>query len=371
MQIVRKKLTADEIQPPGTRYNPDCDCVQQSPDGGVTWIDVPALDPRSAPGFRLPALTIPDAQCLAAMNMRDKLKFFVDTDLASTSIISLASELLSAILLFIPGVGLIVDAILIVAGVILTIGAGDISASFTEEVYAQFLCVFLDNIDPDGQMSDDQLADIYTTVAAMFDATVQAVFGAHSSTLGAVGWSNAGVRGENETPECDDCVPTWCRTLDFTAHEGDVTPFLGGTWTDGIGWQATDETSGNSYRIAQFWLTLPSTVTIYRAEIVVELTKGASGFDADCLGLCAGEAVGDFTYCASSLASEVDDSPPDPTQSVDIALPSGAASGALFLEAVSSTNSVPVFFGAATIKRVTVWGEVDPPDWSVEGWDEC
>jgi len=104
---------------------------------------------------------------------------------------------------------------------------------------------------------------------------------------------------------------------------------------------------------------------------VVEMAKGSSSFDADCLGLCAGAAVGDFTYCASTLASDVADSPPDPTQSVDIALPSGAACGALFLEAVSSTNASPVWSGSAIIKRVTVWGETGAPDWTAEGWEEC
>lgn len=211
MQIVRKKLSADEITPPGTRYDPECDCVQQSPDGGTTWNDAPGLDPRSSSSFRLPPTTVDDPQCNAAANMVAKLRFFVDTDLASASIAGVASSLFAAISLFLPGVGIIVEAILIAVDVILGIGAGEIAAAFTETVYDDFLCVFYCNIDADGQMSDAQLADIYTAVAATFDATVQAVFGAHSSTMGPVGWSNAGVRGESTDADCSACVcGPWC-----------------------------------------------------------------------------------------------------------------------------------------------------------------
>jgi len=188
---------------------------------------------------------------------------------------------------------------------------------------------------------------------------------------GADALNSAGATTAITVADCGDCSSSWCRTLDFTAHEGVVTPYLGGDWADGVGWQATDETASNSYRIAEFWLSLPSTVTIYRAEIVVEMHKGSSAFDADALGLCAGENVGDFTYCADTFASDVDDSPPNPTQGLDIGLPDGAVIGALFLEAVSSTNTSPVWYGSATILRVSVWGEADAPDWSASGWDEC
>lgn len=220
--IVRKKLSADQISPAGTRYNADCDCVQQTPDDGTTWVDAPGLDPRTAPGFRLPATTVDDPQCNAAANMVAKLRFFVETDLASATMWGLASALLAGILLFVPGVGIIVNAILIAADVILSIGSGAIAGAFTEGVYDDFLCVFYCNIDADGQMSDSQLAAIYAKVATDFDSVVQAVFGAHSSTMGPVGWSNAGVRGESEDADCSACVcGGWTKTWLFDDDQAD------------------------------------------------------------------------------------------------------------------------------------------------------
>jgi len=251
MKVVRKLLTPDEITPPTLRYNVDCDCVQQTADGGVTWVDVPAADPRHADGFRVPPLDIPDAQCNAAANMVAKLRFFVDTDLASASIVSLASAILAGILLFVPGVGVIVDAILIAADAILTIGAGSIAAAFTESVYDDFLCIFVCNIDEDGQMSEAQLAMIVSLVNAQFDSVVQAVFAAHNSTMGSVGWSNAGALGESTDADCSACACGWAAVLDTcTSIPGWLTMTAGDQTSDGIqmaneaGWASAVQLDG-------------------------------------------------------------------------------------------------------------------------------
>lgn len=239
--IVRKKLTADDIQPPGTRWNVDCDCIQVTPDHGTTWNDAPGLDPRSAPGYRLPPTPVDDPQCNAAANMVAALRKFVDADIQGASVFSLASSTLAAVLLFIPGIGIIVDAFLIAADIILGLGSLAITDAFTEEVYADLLCAFYCNIGPDGQMTDENLTALTAKIADDFDSVVQAVFGAHSSTMGAVGWSNAGVVGESTDADCSgcDCGP-WCYEWNFRTSDGGFLNWSGrGEYVPGEGWKST------------------------------------------------------------------------------------------------------------------------------------
>ncbi len=244
MKIVRKLLTASEITPASLRYNSDCDCVQQTPDGGTTWIDVPELDPRRGAGYRMPPNASADPQCNSAANMVAYLQSLIAADLAATNVVSLVSLWFEILLLVFP-IGILADLLLIVAGAIATIGSTAIETAFTPEVYDALLCTFDCNIGADGQMSDAQLAAIYVDVAANYDATVQAVFGAHSSTVGAVGWSNAGAIGAITDADCSSCECSTCNALyDFTL--GDElgwyvapTSYTGvgehGSWT-GTGW---------------------------------------------------------------------------------------------------------------------------------------
>lgn len=236
MQIVRKKLSASEITPPNVRYDAECDCVQSTYDGGATWVDNPGADPRISPAFRAPANATADPQCNAAAGMVALLRSLIDADLAATTALGLTSTWFGILFLVFP-IGIIADILLLIADVILGIGSAAIAASFTEEVYDGLLCVFYNNIDADGQMSDAQLADIYTAIAAEFDLTVQAVFGAHSSGIGPVGWSNAGALG-SETGDCAVCGE-WCKVFDFTSDDGgfaliaDVGGGYSGGWATG------------------------------------------------------------------------------------------------------------------------------------------
>lgn len=274
MQIVRKKLSADEISPPNIRYNGDCDCVETTYDGGGTWTAAPGADPRSAAAFRAPANATADPQCNAAANMVSRLRFMIDTDLASASIAGVASGLLAGILLFMPAVGIVVDAILIAVDVILGIGAGAIAAAFTEGVYDDFLCVFYCNIDPDGQMSDAQLTAIYSQVAAQFDSVVQLVFGAHSSTLGAVGWSNAGALGEIEDADCSECdcitpPELQIQYIDGTPYGQDLTEISVGVW----------QCTSHDFSSINHWVLLETVDPLRKFQVVdITLISGGGGF---------------------------------------------------------------------------------------------
>lgn len=243
MYVVRKKLTPDEINPPYLRYNSETDAIQRTNDGGSTWIDDPGADPRSADVYRAPALATSDPRCDAAANMTQKMRTFVNFDVATAGQFGLASGLLALLLLVFPIAGELVDLILIIAGAILEIGASSISSAFTQDVYDALLCIFYDNIDADGQMSAAQLDEIKTEIAAQLDSVVNDVFLLHSLTLGEVGWSNAGARGE-ETGDCDTCE-AWCYTFDLTAEDAGFAANQPGSWDvplghweSGTGWVA-------------------------------------------------------------------------------------------------------------------------------------
>lgn len=374
IQLVRDELNPNDVSPTNRRYNPIDDTVEiLNPDD--TWTVNDGADPRISPAFQYAPVVADDPACQAAANMTRYLNDLIDEVLLVIAECNDAAGLLTVLvglLLELGPFGILIDLILALAFILFSAGATAISAAFTNDVYDQLTCIFFANVEPDGTVTSAGLTAIQAAIDADIGGLVATVLDAMLFLMGNVGLTNAGVVGDAPA-DCSGCTAPWCRSLDLTLHAGVTTPFLGGTWTSGVGWQATDETSGNSYRVAEFWLSLPSTVTIYRAQLQLDITKGSSSFDADASGLCAGAAVGDFTYCASTLASDTTDSPPSPTQDVDIALPSGAACGALFLEVVSSTNATPVWSGSATMLRITVWGENpdDAPDWSAENWEEC
>lgn len=287
MFVIRKKLSADEITPPTIRYNADCDCIQTTFDGGATWTDSPGSDPRSSPAFRAPPSTEDDPRCTSAAGMVALLRSLVDADQAADSAAGLVVLWFAILLAAFPFVGWVADLLLLIADAIVSIGGAAISTAFTEDVYTQFLCVFYDNIDTDGQMSDAQLSDIYTQVATDFDLTVQAVFGLHSSGLGAVGWSNAGALATTSA-DCGSCL-TWCIDVDLAVSDFDMSTDTsdwgpGAVYVLGTGWTAAlDEERtefGDCVSQFRFGRLFPNTV-VTRIEANFDIEFGnQSSFDS-------------------------------------------------------------------------------------------
>lgn len=250
MQIVRKKLAPDQVTPGTIRYDADCNCVQQTPDGGVTWNDAPGQDPRSSAAFRAPANSSDQPQCNAAANMVSALQQMVAADISAGNAASLATLLLGTALLFVPVAGWIADAFLLVADAVILLNQATIEAAFTPTVFSDLLCTFFCNIDPDGQMSDDQLTRFLSDVFDNYDFTVWSVITNHSDTLGAVGWSNMGALGTGTGSDCSECdCGPWCYTWDFTLSDGGFTAVnLGGgargTYVPGSGWHSVSLGTG-------------------------------------------------------------------------------------------------------------------------------
>lgn len=212
MQIVRKKLTPDEITPPGTRYNSDCNCFQTTFDDGATWVDNPAADPRSAPQYQAPAPTGGDPQCDGAARMTALLRDSNDVAIHAVSVAQAYSSLFALIaIIFSLGVGLLVSLLIALADLIFSVGTTVVDDAFTTEVYDQILCITYNHLNVNGQFDDAAAWDAYQDeIGATFGiSVVTAVLARMFLSFGFVTMNNAASL-RTETGDCDACNPVIC-----------------------------------------------------------------------------------------------------------------------------------------------------------------
>lgn len=243
IQVVRSELTEANFAPPNYRYNSDCDCVQYSPDGGITWNDAPQSDPRHASPFRLPIRGGDDKNCNAAANMVAWLKAVIDACIHICEVGGIVVALVNKILdfaevIFAEEGGILLTLIQAIAGTIFDVGFTALTAAFTSGQYEKMLCIFYCNIDGDGQASPTQFAEIQTEITEQLNTVAATVTNLFLSLQGEVGLSNAGAQG-TATADCSDCGCGWCYTFDFTLSDG--------------GWSADSRGSGAIYDGAAGW----------------------------------------------------------------------------------------------------------------------
>lgn len=258
--IIRKRLTPDEISPPNIRVNPETGEVEQTFDGGATWTPNPDADPRQSPAARAPALTGDNAQCDAAAGMVGATRDAIELTVNSLSVGMGATSLLALLLNFMPGVGIVADIVLAVVAGAYVIGKTAIDVAMTSEVYDELLCILLENIDSDGQMSVTQ----YSAARDQVDADIGGVAALAIKLMwdgqGEVGLSNAGSLS-GETGDCDECGVTCLEFLGGDDGAGDwvfvpVSGFdigeydAGNDWFVGTGYPHASPTS---YSLAVFY----------------------------------------------------------------------------------------------------------------------
>jgi len=275
--LIRKKLTEAEFSNPALRYDETCDCVQFSPDGGTTWIDQPANDPRTSDAYRLPALSGGDAQCRAAEGMRALVEQFVNERIETDTAIELAGGILG-IIAFIPGFNVLYALILAFASLAVTIARELLEAAFTEEIYDQIRCTFYCHIGTDGQMSQGQFDDAY----AEFDndtkypnAITQLWVHAVMDLVGCVGLSDAGVKLE-AAADCDECACDHCFTIDFSVEDGSAYGVANsgvGSWNSGQGWVGNYQDGSSQNTVTLIW-TFPETINLVSASVEYEHAGG-------------------------------------------------------------------------------------------------
>jgi len=209
MRVILKRLDEEQTQPPFTRWNEDCQCVQITFDEGVTWVNTTDFDPRYGNGYRSPARTGGDPKCDAAANMLEFVRDYVNMIIADVGVVEAANAVLAIILLFVPGFGILVSLAIAVCEALIAIGGVAMNAAFSEEAYEQLLCCFYENIGDDGQMSESQYNDTLEQINTDIGGIVYTVCTLIFDLVGWVGFSNIGT-GE-ETGDCDDCDHgNWC-----------------------------------------------------------------------------------------------------------------------------------------------------------------
>lgn len=214
--LIRKQLFAQENAPPNTRVNPETGAVETSFDGGETWQPNPDADPRINPGFQAPPPDVPDPRCAASAGMVQNVRNVVEGAAGGTTAAGIASILLT--LLLIPGIGWMFGAMLLFATSFLTATAAAVLAAFTEDVYEVLLCMFYDNVESDGKITEAGLNDVVDACAEFSDPLVQEVMGWIRDMHGFVGFTNAGVAYADEEAECN------CLVLDLVPSTVDPAP---------------------------------------------------------------------------------------------------------------------------------------------------
>jgi len=245
VDIIRSELTVTDVIPANQRYHEETDTVQFSPDGGVTWVDMPSLDPRSSNAFRYPALETSDPRCDAAANMVKWIKDFIDDTTAALGEAAEAFQIANIALgfwtLITGGTSVLLELIVGIGEALTGIGYTALLAAFTSDQYDLLLCIFYCAIDDAGQVSANALLVAESRVTAQLNTTAGIVVNLILQLQGEVGLSNAGVIG-GQTGDCADCECSWCYdlTLEETSlgFEAQNVPPWGveGAWS--AGWNA-------------------------------------------------------------------------------------------------------------------------------------
>lgn len=246
MPVIRKFLTPLELMPSAVRYDETNDVFQRSPDGGTTWIDDPAADPRHNPAFQRPADPTADPECDAAARLvhlfQDSLTVFFN----SVSAAQYATFVMSTFLALTPGIGILAGIALILFDTLISIGTGNIEAAFTAEVWESITCIIRCRIGSDGQVSVEERDSIMAAIQLEHPGTVYNTLINVVNLFGEVLMSNAAVE-YTDTGDCDECDECgWCYSEDLTAAPGLWSLLLGqarGEWVEGTGW-ATRQFTG-------------------------------------------------------------------------------------------------------------------------------
>jgi hypothetical protein len=217
VQVIKSRLSEDDVLPPNIRYTGDPPIFQTTTDGGTTWVDTPAADPRYNPAGLLPPLTpYSGIECDVAARMTAQLKATLDNFIAAIDAAQFVSEVLALISLPFGWVGWLLDAALFVGNQLIDIGQSNIDSAFTSTIYDDITCIFSCFIKPDGSIDQASLDAAYDTIAAAHTGTVAGVIGKLRLLYGDVAMSNAGV-SRDETGDCSGCPDCdWVIEYDFT-----------------------------------------------------------------------------------------------------------------------------------------------------------
>jgi hypothetical protein len=247
LKIIRGRLTPQQLIPPSTRYDADCDCIQTTTDGGSTWTETVGADPRHQPAYLKPPVAGSSKQCDSAANMVKWIHDYMDDIIAQLAAGAQAIYLANSLVHFLeqcfPFAAYFIELVFETAVDLFGLGAATLNTAFDSTTYDLLLCIFYLRIDSDGRVSAAALTLIETDIVSQINATAAAVLAEILFIQGEVGLSNAGASG-SQTGACGDCVATWIYQWDFTISDGDF---------DFVDTQAGDTGANGHYDAGAGW----------------------------------------------------------------------------------------------------------------------
>ncbi len=356
VDVIRGRLTTEDVIPPNTRYDPETDELQYSPDNGTTWIPTPEDDPRHGAKFAKPLKTTGDVKCDSAASMVQWIRQFIEYETSILTIGAGVAAVGNAMIQLLSPIAPYAELFAIIFGfadTLFTIGSTALETAFTDETYDLMLCCFYCKIGEDGAVTPSNLEDVEAKINTDLNTTAALVTNAILFVQGEVGLQNAGTLYDIEG-DCSECGCDWCLVVFFDDNDGGfiadtVNIPVGANYVSGSGWE--QNTVGNATG-TYIILNLPASAELTHIEFdYIAFTNTTSSVIAFGTG---------YTYPAISVAPGVGNTLTtvgwDGDQIGDqLALQIG--------------NSVTGGGGTSTISRALIRGTGEKP--TLAGWLDC
>lgn len=234
MEIVRKKLTPDDLSPSYLRYNAEDDVVQITGDNGATWQDAPQLDPRTTNQFA--PMSGGDVACDAATRMvaaiEEVVTALINAINGGAGFAALQGILMGWLAVFGFFFVLVALAALVIA-IFVAIGYVALYAAFSTFNWDELACKIRCYVNSDGRLDADTFAEVKAMIADDYDSTQSTVLNAILDLTG-FGALNAFAASRTETGDCGGCDGCeWCWEWDAA----DIA-------TPGLGWSLSETVVG-------------------------------------------------------------------------------------------------------------------------------
>lgn len=239
VDVLRKRLAADEVTPTNVRYYGSTPVYQTTMDDGATWVSQPSADPRYSPTSYFPPLIHYDnIECDTAARMTAALHDAITLMCNVADAAQAVTGLLELILLPSGLVGWLLDLFFTVCNWIIDNGQDTILAAFTDAVYHSIECALYCAIEPDGSITQVKLDAAWEKIKAAHAGTVATVIDEVRFLFTDAIFSNAGV-ARSETGDCADCECPWVWEWDFTISDQGWEVYGGyGHYESGVGFQS-------------------------------------------------------------------------------------------------------------------------------------
>jgi hypothetical protein len=196
-----------------TRINAD-GIIQTSNDGGITWTDNPAADPRNWTTILqpLPGSDDDTKKCIAANKVIGLLKEAKAQQDLSYDAGETIAEMIAALIAFLIAIGTLgtgaafTPFLIALAGALIGIDKATFDASFSDSFWAKVFCILYCNIEPDASFTLAEWSNVMTQTGAISGHDIARAFVlGHFNAMGYIGLTNAARSSFSGALDCSGC----------------------------------------------------------------------------------------------------------------------------------------------------------------------